>query len=74
MLTFSATDCLSYIRLRDLTTRSPHLLHVAMNHVLKVLKGEISHSTDYGEKEILLPLLHLFREFLIMVGVAFGWV
>ena len=64
---YAATNCLSYIRLRDLTARSPHLLNVAMTHVLMILNGEVSHSQDYGEKEVLLPLLHLFREFLIMV-------
>lgn len=65
-----ATDCLSYIRLRDLTARSPQLLEVAMTHVLMILNGEVSHSQDYGEREVLLPLLHLFREFLIMVSAS----
>lgn len=62
------TDSLSYIRLRDLTAHSPHLLEVAMTQVLMILNGDISHSQDYGEKEVLLPLLHLFREFLVMVS------
>jgi len=43
-----------------------------MSHVLSILNGEVSHTADYGEKEVLLPLLHLFREFLIMVGVVSG--
>lgn len=39
-----------------------------MLHVLNVLNIEISHSHNYGEKEVVLPLLHLFREFLTMVS------
>lgn len=65
----AATDCLSYIRLRDLTSRSPRLLQAAMSHVLSILSGDVSHSHTYGEKEVLLPLLHLFREFLTMVSM-----
>ena len=30
---------------------------------------EVSHSQDYGEREVLLPLLHLFKEFIRLVGL-----
>ena len=46
----------------------------AMNHVLLVLSGDISQSQSYGEKELLLPLLHLFRELLTMVSPVSGHV
>lgn len=62
-------DSLSYTRLRDLVSRSPALLKVAMDQVLSILKNEVSHSQDCGDRELLLPLLHLFKEFLTMVTI-----
>lgn len=58
---------LSYIRLRDLVSRNPNLLRFAVNHVCTLLKTGISHTQDYGEREVLLPLLHLLKEFLTMM-------
>ena len=67
-----ATDCLSYVRLKELISSSPALLHLAMQQVLGILRNEVSHSADPGEREVLLPLLHLFREFLVMVRGRVG--
>ncbi len=63
---FSPVDNLSYVRLRHLVSRKPHLLQQATNQVLGIIK-EISHSQDYGDREALLPMLHLFRELITMV-------
>ncbi len=48
-------------------SRRPALLVTAMQHVMKLLQSEVSHTGDYGDREALLPLLQLFRELLIMV-------
>ena len=51
-----------------LVLRRPDLLNIAMHHVLSKLKNEVLPANDdYGDREVLLPLLHLFREFLTMV-------
>ncbi|XP_064406561.1 uncharacterized protein LOC135351490 isoform X2 [Halichondria panicea] len=61
-------DNLSYVRLRHLVSCKPHLLQQATNQVLGIIKKEISHSHDYGDGEVLLPMLHLFRELITMLG------
>ena len=50
-----------------MVSRFPHLLNIATQHVLSSLKNEVSHTHDYGDREVLLPLLHLFQELLTMV-------
>lgn len=40
-----------------------------MTHVLTLLGGEALQGQSYGEREMLLPLLHLFRELLTMVSM-----
>ena len=65
--THTVADGLSYLRLKDLVARSPALLNMATQHVLTILQTEVQHVQDYGDREVLLPLLHLFREFLTMV-------
>ena len=65
-----AQDSLSYVRLRDMVSRRPSLLVTAIQHVMKLLKSEVSHTGDYGDREALLPLLQLFRELLIMVRTS----
>ena len=62
------TDNLSYVRLRHLVSKKPDLLKEATIQVLNILQREVSHSQDYGDAEVLLPMLHLFRELLIMVS------
>ena len=50
-----------------MVSRRPPLLVMAIQHVMKLLQSEVSHTGDYGDREALLPLLQLFRELLIMV-------
>ena len=65
--THTVVECFSYIRLKSMVSRFPHLLNIATQHVLSSLKNEVSHTHDYGDREVLLPLLHLFQELLTMV-------
>ena len=51
-----------------MVSRRPSLLPTAIQHVMQLLKSEVSHSQDLGDREALLPLLHLFRELLTMVS------
>jgi len=67
MSLLSLKDNLSYVRLRHLVSKKPHLLKEATVSVLNIIQKEISHSQDYNDREMLLPMLHLFRELLTMV-------
>ena len=70
----SLTDLVSLSKLHSLTSlflslslpfflwsSPPTFLHL-------VSTQEVSHSQDYGEREVLLPLLHLFKEFIRLVS------
>ena len=63
----SVPESLSYLRLQCLVSQSSTLLLVAMQHMLQILKTDIAHAQECGDREILLPLLHLFKVFLTMV-------
>lgn len=63
----TVVECFSYIRLKSMVSRFPDLLNIATQHLLSLLNKEVSHTHDYGDREVLLPLLHLFQEFLTMV-------
>ena len=65
--THTVVECFSYIRLKSMVSRFPDLLNIATQHLLSLLNKEVSHTHDYGDREVLLPLLHLFQEFLTMV-------
>ena len=63
-------DSLSYSRLKDMVSRNPGLLKAALQHIIKLLKTEVSGNQEHGEKEVLLPLLHMFKEFVTMVRIT----
>ena len=60
-------DSLSYSRLKDMVSRNPSLLKAAVQHIIKLLRTEVSGHQELGETELLLPLLHMFKEFITMV-------
>lgn len=99
---FVVAKSLSYIRLKDLVSRNPSLIPVALNRICFLLHSvscsafspslspplsppskicifplflsppslsqEISHSQDYGQREVLLPLVLLLKELMIIVS------
>jgi hypothetical protein len=58
----AVASSLSYVRLKDSVTRNPSLLSFAISHVSTLLQSIQAY--DYGEKETLLPLLLMLKEFL----------
>ena len=50
-----------------MVSRNPRLLTAAVQHIIHLLKAEVMQNQEHGETEVLLPLLHMFKEFVTMV-------